>query len=152
MRRAGVLRVDGFPKTTVFTLAASTENLTLDKVRDQVASGHNILSERRFVRIRHMYDIDSVLTCEDGIFIVEAKYLQGGKIPDRLDNWIIQMLRTAKEFPGKPVACILALTCKGGTDVDAVQRQVKSVSFDSGDVPVQVEVFDEDELRRGHGA
>lgn len=152
MRRYGVLRLDGFPKATVFTLALSVENLTLDRVRDQVAASHNILSERRFVKVGRLYDIDSILTCEDRTYVVEAKYLSRGSIVDQLDNWALQLLNVAKEFTGKPVGCILAFTCKNGIDVDVVKRDVGFLTFDTGDVPIQVMVFTEDEIRRARKA
>ena len=148
LRRSGVLRADGVPRATIYTLAASVENLTLDKVREKVESTREILSERRFVRVRHAYDIDSILTCEDKTFIVEAKFLQSRQIVDRLDNWIMQLLAVAKEFSGKPVDCILAVVCMVGVDVEHIKQQVKAVTFASGSVPIQVLVFGEDEIRR----
>lgn len=144
----GLLRADGFPTATVFTLAFSVENLTLDAVRDGVISSHVLLSERRFVVVRQRYDIDAVLTCEDRTFIVEAKHLVTINNARRLDNWILNLLNVAKDFPGKPTACILAITCHSKVFADSIKKEVASLTYDSGKIPVQVLVFEEDELRK----
>lgn len=148
LRVAGILRIDGFPKATIFTLASSIENLTLDKVREEIAASDDILSERRFVRVGHLYDIDSILTCESRTFIVEAKYLRNGSIVARLDDWTLQLLTVAKEFAGKPVGCILAVTCGTNVDVAVAKRDAMAVTFDSDRVQVKVMVFGEDEIQK----
>ena len=152
LRRSGILRADGLPGAALFTLAASVENLVLDRVRELVALDHSILLERRYVRVRQHHDVDSILTCDDRMFVVEAKYVSSDGIGDRLEGWVTQLLDVASEFPGKRVGCILAVACKAGLAVDSVKQEVGSVTFDSGSVPVQVLVFSDEEIRGARGA
>jgi hypothetical protein len=148
LTKTGQVRADGFPKNTIYTPAYSLENRVLDAAKQTLSKAHGILSERRYVRVKRMYEVDSLIECEGITFIVEAKVLRTNDLLFHLNNWILQLLKVAKEFHLDNVACVLAIACVGGSDATRVQRQVDAFTFDSGRVPVQIMVFSEAELER----
>jgi len=148
LTKNGQLRADGFPRQTIYTPASSVENLILDAVRRKLSETHSVLSERRYVRIKRLHEVDSLIQCEGITFVIEAKILRTSDLLSRLDKWIIQLLNVTKEFSPQRIACILAIGCLGGIDVAAVKEQAASFTFDSAGVPVQIMAFSETELTK----
>lgn len=144
---AGVLRADGVPKATIYTVASSFENLTLDYVRKRVESEQKFISEQRFVRINQLYDVDSILTCEDRVFVVEAKHQRADIRAGYLENWCLQLVNESKEISDKPVVCILAIACSQAVFA-RVKQQTESMTLYGGKIPIQIMVLCEDELRK----
>lgn len=146
LTKAGLLRADGFPKRTIYTPAHSLENRILDAVRKQLSNTHDVLSERRFIRVGKIYEVDALLESDAITFLVEAKVLRKPDILSHLDHWVMQLLNVAKEYPSQKVACILAVACLADADASDVRKQIASFTFDSGTLSVQVLVFSEKEL------
>ncbi|HBA86324.1 MAG TPA: hypothetical protein DCZ95_19765 [Verrucomicrobia bacterium] len=144
--KAGQLRADGFPKHTIYTPAKSLENRILDVARQKLSQTHGVLSERRYVRIGKMHDIDAILESEDITFIVEAKILRSADLISRLDSWVLQMLNVAKDLHAEKIACVLAVACLDEATADTVKKQASGFTFDSGSVPVEIMVFSESDL------
>lgn len=146
LTKTGQLRADGFPRYTIYTPSKSLENRILDAAKQRLSETHGVLSERRYVRIKRMYEIDALLESEEMTFVVEAKILRSQDLVSRLDRWILQLLRVAKEFRTERIACVLAIACLGDADPANVKQQVAGFTFDSGSVPVQILVFAASEL------
>lgn len=146
LTKTGQLRADGFPKNTIYTPSKSIENRILDTAREKLSNTYGILSERRFIRVKRMYEIDALLESEELAFIVEAKILRNNNLLSRLDEWALRLMNVAKEFQDKKVICVLAIACLEGISVDAVKKQVASFTFDTGVTPLQILVFSESEL------
>jgi hypothetical protein len=147
LTKTGQLRADGFPKRTIYTPVKSLENRILDAVKRRLSERYGVLSERRYVRIRRMYEADSLLESEATSFIVEAKVLRKrGDVAPRLGTWVPQLLSVAAELPTTRVACVLALACLDDADPTSVRRQVEAMTFDSGSIPVEVMVLGESDL------
>jgi hypothetical protein len=146
LTKTGQLRADGFPRNTIYTPSKSLENRILDAARQKLSETHGILSERRFVRVKRMHEVDALLECEEWTFVVEAKILRNQNLLSRLDEWILKLMNVAKEFQGKKVACVLAIACLGDINVEDVKKQVASFTFDTGATPLQMFVFSESEL------
>jgi len=146
LTKTGQLRADGFPRNTIYTPSKSLENRILDAARQRLSEAHGILSERRYVRIKRMYEVDALFVYEEMAFVVEAKILRNQDLTSRLDHWILQLLNTAKELRLEKIACVLAIGCLGDAQADLVRKQIASFTFDSGSIPVQILVFSESEL------
>lgn len=146
LTKTGQLRADGFPRNTIYTPSKSLENRILDAARQKLSERHGILSERRFVRVKRMHEVDALLESEEWMFIVEAKILRSQNLLSRLDEWILQLMKVTKEFQGKKVVCVLAIACLGDNKVEDVKKQVASFTFDTGATPLQILVFSESEL------
>jgi len=148
LTKTGQLRADGFPRHTIYTPAQSTENRILDTVKRELTKTHGILSERRYVRVKKMYEIDSLVECDDITFIVEAKILRSDNLMSRLDKWILKLLTVAKEFRIENVACILAVAYLGDKNAELIKKQADSFTFDSDGTPIQIMVFSKDNLEQ----
>jgi len=146
LTKTGQLRADGFPKHTIYTPAHSLENRILDAARQYLSEKHGVLSERRYVRIGRMYEVDALLESGETTFLVEAKVLRKPDIVSHLDHWVMQVLNAAEGLPSQRVACVLAVACIEDVDATDVRKQIAGFTFDSGTVPVQVLVFSEREL------
>ena len=146
LTKTGQLRADGFPKNTIYTPFKSLENRILDAAREKLSNTYGILAERRFVRVKRMYEIDSLLESDEWTLVVEAKILRSNNLLSRLDEWTLRLMNVAKEFQGKKVICILAIACLGDIGVDDVKKQVAAFTFDTGATPLQILVFSESEL------
>lgn len=146
LTKTGQLRADGFPRRTIYTPARSLENRILDTVKQKLSESHGVLSERRYVRVKRMYEVDSLLESEDTTFIIEAKVLRSENAVSRLDNWILQILFVAKELQTRKLACVLALACVDKVDTTVVRKQVESMTFDTGSTPIDVMVLAEAQL------
>jgi hypothetical protein len=146
LTKNGQLRADGFPKRTIYTPARSLENKILDTVKSRISQKHGVLSERRYIRIKRLYEVDSLLESEGMTFIVEAKVIRTQNINERMDTWILQLLSVAKEFKSERVVCILALACLDEANSAEIKRQVDAMTFDSGSIPIEVIVLAESDL------
>jgi hypothetical protein len=146
LTKTGQLRADGFPRRTIYTPAKSLENRILDTVKQKLSQTYGVLAERRYVRVKRSYEVDSLLESDDVTFIVEAKVLRTDDVVPRLDNWILQLLSVAKELPSRRPVCVLSLACVDEARPTVVKKQVESMTFDSGSIPVEVMVLAQSEL------
>jgi hypothetical protein len=58
LMKEGKVRCDGFPRSALYTLASSPENLAINRVRQLIEKEYDIRSERRFVRVKQRFEID----------------------------------------------------------------------------------------------
>lgn len=147
LRRSGILRADGPAQQRVFTLAGSLENKALDRVREEVASRHEILSEKRFVRVQDRYEVDALIACNDLTVIAEVKCLISVDAVNRLEEWGQQLLRVGRLFEDRVLVCVLVIACRTGVDTEEVKRQVKANALWGKEAFLKVVVFSENELR-----
>lgn len=146
LTKSGHLRADGFPKHTRYTPAQSIENQILDAAAEDLSRTYGILSERRYVRIKRMYEVDALLESADTTFVVEAKVLRKPDIVTRLDTWVPRILTVAREFPSERVACVIAVGLLEDVNAMEVREQVAGITFDSSDIPVRLMIFPENEI------
>lgn len=144
-----MLRADGFPRHTVFTLAASLENRILDSVRQDVAKAADVVRERRFVRTRDGREFDALLESSTRTFAVEVKILRQAVALDALDRWVSQLTSLAGALKIDSVECILALGCVGSGVADATRGQLARLTVDSAAAPVRILVYDDAHLASG---
>lgn len=146
LKKHGQIRMDGFPNHTIYTAAKSLENRILDTIKHRLSEKYEMLTERRFIQIRRRYEVDSLLVTGKCTFIVEAKVLRSTNLVERLDDWILRLLRVAKEFRNDKISCVLALACVEEADSQLVKQQIATMTFDSWDTPLEVFVLSESEL------
>jgi len=150
MQKEGIIRADGFPKSTIYSKADSIENITIDLVRQEIEQSHTVLQERRYVRISHRYEIDALFQCEDIGFIVEVKPTSRDVEPAMLEHWITQLTTTASEFSSSRVACILSIVILGITGSEAMnlKKRLTSYSYETGKTPVRTLVYTESDFQK----
>ena len=147
LKKAGILRADGFPTATIYTPAGTMANRILDATKRKLEEKYGVLSERRYVRLkRGRQEIDAVLESDDRTFLVEAKITRMGPKLPQLDNWISRLVSVADSYPADNIVCVLSLGCFGDSDVEKLRQQLTSMTFDGGRFPVQVYLFSENEL------
>jgi predicted DNA-binding transcriptional regulator len=146
LMKEGKIRCDGFPRAALYTLASSTENLAVDHVRELIRKEHNIRSERRFVRVKHRFEVDAVIETDDITFLVEVKYLKSSLDPSKLDDWLTDLLKIGQEIGAEKFACYLALVVFDETLSESVRNQVKRITYDTAAIDTRVLVISKDEL------
>ena len=148
LMKEGKIRCDGFPRSALFTLVASPENLAIDRVRKIIETEHLIDSERRFVRVKRRYEVDAVFESKQTSFLVEVKFVQAMLAPSRLDDWIMKFLTVSKEFRAERLICYLVLLVFDHSLLDAVQDQVRKITYDTEGIDIRILVFSKNELEK----
>lgn len=146
LMKEGKIRCDGFPRSALYTLASSTENLAVDHVRELIRKEHNIRSERRFVRVKHEFEVDAVIEADEITFLIEVKYLKSSLEPSKLDDWLTGLLKIGQEIGAEKFACYLALVVFDKTLLESVTNQVKRITYDTDAIDTRVLVISKDEL------
>ncbi len=147
--KEGILREDGFPKHSVYTLTSSVENLAIDRIRDNLRQRIDIVSERRFVRIGHTYEADAMFECESSLFIVEVKQAPTAIPIDRIAETVERLQRLASQFPRhQKIYCILALVINDAEAAVAMKSRFDKLSFNTNVAPIDIQVFIRDDLTK----
>jgi hypothetical protein len=143
----GKLRCDGFPRHTLYTLASSLENMAIDHIRDKfIAPNYRLLSERRFIKIRHKYEIDALLECEERTFLVEIKFFSSGSPSVQIAAGYEHLAEAAANFSQGLIAGYLVLVVKEPDNYEAVKRQVDRMTFDTQKLPLRCVVVSRKDL------
>ncbi len=149
LTKKGKLRCDGYPKATLYTLTSSLENLAIDHIKTLIKEHHPILTERRFVRIRHKHELDAVFESDKETFLIEVKFLKNPIKIMLLEEWMTRFLAAANEFgDDKTLFCYLVMVALEGVSLTETQMLISQVSYDFGNKPLRIVVFDESELRK----
>jgi hypothetical protein len=148
LTKDGQLRVDGFPEHTIYTPANSFENLILDAARNKLAGSHDIVSERRYIRVKGQYEIDSLIKCEDITFIVESKILRNEDFVGSLREWIFRLIHLTNMFPLENKAAVLAIGCSNNVRTAFVIDKLSKITFDTGSLRLLTMVFAESDLKK----
>jgi len=146
LMKEGKVRCDGFPRSALYTLASSSENLAIDRVRELIEKDHNIRSERRFVRVKQRFEIDGVIEADHITFLVEVKYVQSALYPSRLDDWLTRLLKIGREFGAKQLICYLVLVVFDKAVFESVESLVKKMTYDTAAADTRILVFSKDKL------
>lgn len=146
LMKEGKVRCDGFPKSALYTLASSPENLAINRVRELIEKDHEIRSERRFVRVKQRYEIDGVIEADRITFLVEIKYVKSLLDPSRLDEWLARLLKIGREFEAEQVVCYLALVVFDKALFESVESQVEKMTYDTATLAMRILVLSNDEL------
>jgi hypothetical protein len=147
LTKSGHLRADGFPKHTIYTPAQSIENQILDAAAEDLSRTYGILSERRYVRTKRMYEVDALLESADTTFVVEAKVLRKPDIVTRLGHLGTADTHSCKGVSvGESPPCVIAVGLLEDVNAMEVREQVAGITFDSSDIPVRLMVFPENEI------
>lgn len=144
----GVLRIDGFPKSTIFTLARSVENRILDAVRAEVAASDEVVSERRFVRTPDGREVDMVVETGSQTVVVEAKIIRepAALRLAQLQTWIDRLGAAAAKLPGARTVAVLALGCTSQEAYEIARERVASLTMAGSRVPMRITALGPDEL------
>jgi hypothetical protein len=148
LMKEGFVRCDGFPRSALYTLASSPENLALDHIRGIVQSEAELDVERRFVRVKHMHEIDGVFEAGNTTYVAEVKYIRQPLSPSRLDDSLLQLLTVAKELRAARLVGILALVVFEDQIIGKVQKSVDQFTYDAGDIDLRILVLSKNELQR----
>lgn len=148
LMKEGSVRCDGFPRSALYTLTSSPENLALDHIRALVQSEAELDSERRFVRVKRMHEIDGVFEAGNTTYVAEVKYIRQALSPSRLDDWLLQLLTVAKELRATRLIGILALVVFEDPLMGEVQKTVRQFTYDAGNVDLRILVLSKSELER----
>ena len=148
LMKEGSVRCDGFPRSALYTLTSSPENLALDHIRAVVQSEAELESERRFVRVKRMHEIDGVFEAGDTTYCAEVKYIRQALSPSKLDDWLLQLLTVAKELRASRLVGILALVVFEDSHMTEVQRTVQQFTYDAGNIDLRILVLGKSELER----
>jgi len=146
LMKEGKIRCDGFPRSALYTLASSPENLAIDRVRELIGKDHDIRSERRFVRVKQRFEIDGVIEADRITFLVEVKYVKSVLDPSRLDDWLTGLLKIGREFGAGRFVCYLALVVFDKALFESVKNQVKKMTYDTAAIDTRILVLSKDEL------
>lgn len=150
LMKEGSVRCDGFPRSALYTLTSSPENLALDHIRTMVESEAELDSERRFVRVKRMHEMDGVFEAGDTTYCAEVKYIRQLLSPSRLDQRLLQLLTVAREFRANRLVGILALVVFEDPLMGEAQKTVRQFTYDAGNVDLRIHIFTKSELERAH--
>lgn len=139
--KEGKLRCDGYPRSSLYTLASSLENLALDHIRFLIRAEHEIDSERRFVRVKRIHEIDGVIVAGDTTYLTEVKYVQQSMDPSILDRWLLQLITISRDFNAVSIVGILAIVVFDDSLMTSVQKIVNRITYDAGEVEIRIHVF-----------
>ena len=146
MIKEGKIRCDGFPKCSLYTLTSSIENRALDKVKTLLLSSYQIITERRYVRIKHKYDIDAIFETDKHIFLAEAKFLKNRLDPSLLEKWLLQLLVVSKELNKNNIVIYLIVVSFNSSIVTELQKQIDDFSYDLENIPFEILLLNVEEL------
>ena len=148
LMKEGKVRCDGYPRSSLYTLASSPENLALDHVRSLIQAEHAVDSERRFVRVKRTHEIDGVFEAGNCTYLAEVKYVWQTIDPSRLNQWLLQLLTVAKDFHATHIVGILALVVFDDALMTPVQKMFDSFTYDAGELDIRILVLSKIELER----
>ena len=135
----GLVRQDGFPGRTLYTLASSLENEVIDYVRDKfVVPRYRLLSERRFVRVGRNLQIDAVLECEERMFLIEIRLVRSQAPTPQIEGGVRHLVRAASGFSQHTLGGYLVLIVLDPENYDTVKRQVERITLNADNLPVIV--------------
>lgn len=146
--KEGLVRCDGFPRSALYTLTSSPENLALDHIRAIVQSEAELDSERRFVRVKRMHEIDGVFEAGDKTYIAEVKSIRQALSPSRLDDWLLQLLTVAKELRATRLIGILALVVFEDRLMLDIKKTIQQFTYDAGNIDLRILILAKSELER----
>lgn len=141
----GILRCDGFPKSAQFTLISSLENRAIDRVRAALEARHEVISERRYVRIDSKYDIDALFETDAGIFVVEIRRILHLLSFSDQEKLVSSLTETARRFKGQRPHVFLAYIADDLIK-EAISGWAKRITPDSEGIPIRIEVYSEKDL------
>jgi len=146
LMKEGKVRCDGFPRSALYTLASSPENLAINRVRQLIEKEYDIRSERRFVRVKQRFEIDGVIKADRITFLVEVKYVKSALDPSRLDDWLTRLLKIGRGFGVEQLVFYLALVVFDKALFESVESQVKKMTYDTAVADTRILVLSMDEL------
>jgi len=148
LMKEGKVRCDGYPRSSLYTLASSPENLALNHIRSLIQTEHAVDSERRFVRVNRVHEIDGVFEAGDSTYVAEIKYVRQTIDPLRLDQWLLRLLTVVKNFHTARLVGILALVVFDDGLITPVQKIVNKFTYDAEGLDIRILVLSKTELER----
>ena len=148
LMKEGKVRCDGYPRSSLYTLASSPENLALDHIRFLIRAEHAVDSERRFVRVKRIHEIDGVFESGDSLYLAEIKHVRQTIDPSKLDQWLLQLFTIAKDFSAVRIVGFLALVVFDDHIMSSVQKIVNKFTYDTGGLEIRILVLSMTELER----
>lgn len=144
LSKEGKLRQDGFPRS-IYTFASSIENMAIERLKKELEKKTEILSDRRFVRIKGKYEIDALLQGINQTFLIGLKFVRANIQRDTLLRTYEQLIKTSDALNKENVVLYLVLV----TDDDSINHLLKitqNISFDSSKYPFVTKVYSQSEL------
>lgn len=146
----GKIRSDGNPRSSLYTLTTSPENLALDYIRSLIQEEHPLESERRFVRVKHSHEIDGVFETRNSKYLAEIRYVQQKITPSSLDQWLNRFLACAKYFNAESIILFLALVVFEDGLISPVEEIVERFTYDAGEMDIRILVLSRTKLENAH--
>lgn len=147
LSKEGKLRQDGFPRP-VYTLASGLDNLVLDHIHNEIKKKHEVISERRYVRIKNKYEADAIIKCVNEIFIVELKYIRSTLKVDNVKRTIDQLLAISKEYTSKNIILMLIYILFDRSMYREINKLLKVTTFDTGNIPLEVKILKAEDFKQ----
>ena len=109
---------------------------------------HAVNSERRFVRVKRIHEIDGVFESGDSLYLAEIKHVRQTIDPSTLDQWLLQLFTIAKDFSAVRIVGFLALVVFDDHIMSSVQKIVNKFTYDTGGLEIRILVLSMTELER----
>lgn len=145
LSKEGKLRQDGFPRS-IYTLVNSIENMAIEKLKKELNARTEILSDRRFVRVKGKYEIDALLKGNNQTFLVELKFVGNNLESETLLRTYEQLTKTGDILSMDNVELYLILIANDDESKKVLEKSTQNISFDSGDQPFIIKVYSKNEL------
>lgn len=145
LSKEGKLRQDGFPRS-IYTLANSYENLAIEKLKKELKEKTEILSDRRFVRVKGKYEIDALLKGNNLTFLIELKFVRNSLESEALLKAYDQLTKAGDTFHEDNIELYLILIVDDDVSKKALEKSNQHISFDSGNYPFIIKVYSKNDL------
>jgi hypothetical protein len=109
---------------------------------------HVVESERRYVRINRIHEIDGLFEAGDSIYLAEIKLVRHVIDPATLDQWFRKILKMAKNVSAVHKVGILALVVLDDGAISSVQKIVNRFTYDMEGIGIRILVLTMTELEK----
>lgn len=147
LTKEGKLRQDGFPYKTVYTLADAYENLAINKFKSDIEQKAEIISDRRYVKIKSRYEVDALMKSTDKTFIIEVKLINSILSSELLKNYYYQLMNSAQSLEEKNIEVCLILVTIDSELKTQMSNLINNISFDTYVYPLRVIVYSRKDLK-----
>lgn len=146
--KEGKIRCDGFPNKSLYTLSSSFENLAIDHIKKIIEDETPIITERRFVRIKHTYEIDAIFETEGKNYLVEVKVLKNNLEPVILERWIKQISNISQLLNYRNIFIYLSIVALNEDLYKSATWCVQKFTYEISNIPIKVIVLDKSKMNR----
>ena len=138
LMKEGLIRCDGFPRRSIYTLMSSLENQAIDWVKAMVEKDNKIINERRFVRINNQYELDAIFETDKMLFLIEIKNLNQWADVTRFPYLVKHIYNVAATFQNDLITAILVVIVETPSDVEKVNSISQKITDESEKISIRI--------------